>query len=454
MKNLFFILPAVMTLLAGCSTTGRQVTYDNTVQVAKRPLSGTYELGWRIKTFWTEELITLRRRHISLPMLSLRNIPPLQTGADMMSPEIMDVWLRAECGPPSEGSVELLLNGEAFFPRFETAIDCAGSRILLKTYLFDNDDVAKGIADQLKARSGEIPVRILYDSGGSRMSWGADAPSLPANYVYEVDDMIRYLGKGSKIQMRRALHTMLTSEHSKYILVDDTAWFGGMNIGREYRYDWRDAMFELQGPVVNELENRFERAWVLASGNTSTLFNLPEGLPPSGEGTLYLIKTTPLHADIYRGQLRAIRNAKQCIYIENPYLWNTSIVYELCAARKRGVDVRVTVPREVNHGIGIAANKLTVKRLLDHGVRVFVYPGMTHVKAAVYDQWVCFGSANFDDLSLHKNYELNIFTQDPSAARQVKEDLLEGGQNLSTEIFQSEELSWMELFTARFAQYL
>jgi cardiolipin synthase len=454
MKNLLFILPAVVMALTGCSTTGRQVVYDNTVQVAKRPLSGTYELGWRVKTFWTMKVTTLRRTRISLPLLSRRGIPPVTTSAAAMDPEIMAGWLRDECGPPVEGSVTLLLNGSTFFPRFENAIDCATNRILLKTYLFDNDDVAKDIADRLKARSRDIPVRVLYDSGGSRLSWGTDAPSLPPGYAYEVSDMIRYLENGSGIQMRRALHTMLTSEHSKYILIDNTAYFGGMNIGREYRYDWRDAMFELHGPVLETLEHRFETAWVLASGDASTLFKLPKDGREDAGGNLYPVQTTPFRADLYKGQLRAIRHAKQCIYIENPYLWNTSIVYELCAARKRGVDVRVTIPRDVNHGIGIAANKLTVKRLLDNGVRVFVYPGMTHVKAALYDQWACFGSANFDDLSLHKNYELNLFTQDPAIVRQIKEDLLEGGQQLSAEIFQSEGLSWLDHFTARFAQYL
>jgi cardiolipin synthase len=440
---------------AGCSTTGRQLTYDNTVQVAKRPLSGTYELGWRVKTFWTEEVSTLWKETVRFPLLSLRDLPKLQTGNPVMKPDIMDKWLRDQCGPPVQGTARLLLNGESFFPRFGTAIQSATHRIDFKTYLFDNDDVAKQVADQLKARSRDIDIRLLYDSAGTRLSWETDAPSLPSNYVYEVRDMIRYLEQDSAIVLRRASHTLLTSEHSKFILIDNTvAYFGGMNIGREYRTDWRDAMFELTGPVIKALESRFETAWALASGDASTLFNLPKEKQPTDEGRLYLIQTTPLHAHIYKGQLRAIQNAKQCIFIENPYLWNTSIVYELCAARKRGVDVRVTVPRDVNHGIGIAANKVTVNRLLDNGVRVFVYPGMTHVKAAIYDQWACFGSANFDDLSLHKNYELNLFTDDPTIVRQIKEDLLEGGQALSSEIFDSENLSWMELFTARFAQYL
>ncbi|MCC7300685.1 MAG: phosphatidylserine/phosphatidylglycerophosphate/cardiolipin synthase family protein [Verrucomicrobia bacterium] len=450
-NSALLLLP--LFLCAGCSTTGRQVTYDNTVQVARRPLSGTYEFGWRVKTFWTEEVTSLWRRNISLRLLNLRDIPEL-SGSSCMKREVMAEWLQDKSGPPVQGSGRLLLNGENFFPRLGNSINAATNRILFKTYLFDNDDVAKEAADRLKARSHDIDIRLLYDSGGTRLSWQTDAPSLPTNYVYEVDDMIRYLEKDSGITLRRAIHTLLTSEHSKYIIIDHTvAYFGGMNIGREYRYDWRDAMFELTGPVIDALENRFETAWTLASGDTSTLFKLPKDNHPGG-GDLYLIKTTPLHAHIYKGQLRAIRNAKQCIYVENPYLWNVSIVYELCAARKRGVDVRVTIPQNVNHGIGVAANKQTVNWLLDHGVRVFVYPGMTHVKAAIYDQWACFGSANFDDLSLHKNYELNIFTDNPDIVRQVKVDLLENGQQLSKEVFNAEEISWIDIFTAQAAQYL
>jgi hypothetical protein len=205
------LLFSLLFLCGGCSTTGRQLTYDNTVQVAKRPLSGTYELGWRVKTFWTEEVSTLWKKRISFPLLSLRDIPERQTGTAVMKPGIMNSWLQKKCGPPVQGSVKLLLNGETFFPRFENAINAATNRILFKTYLFDNDDVAKEVAGQLKARSHDIDIRLLYDSGGTRLSWKSDAPSLPANYVYEVDDMIGYLAKDSKINLRRAAHTLLTS---------------------------------------------------------------------------------------------------------------------------------------------------------------------------------------------------------------------------------------------------
>ncbi|MGE4488227.1 MAG: phosphatidylserine/phosphatidylglycerophosphate/cardiolipin synthase family protein [Kiritimatiellales bacterium] len=445
----------ILLLCAGCSTTGRQVIYDNTVLVTKRPLSGTAEFGWRVKTFWTEEMTSLWRRRVSFPLLARRTVPELNTDAPtFMNRDIMAEWLCEKTGPPVAGSATLLLNGENFFPRFGNAIHAATNRILLKTYIFDNDDVAKQVADELKARSSEIDIRILYDSGGSRIAWKTDAPSRPTNSVDEVDDMIRYLADDSQIELRRANHTLLTSEHSKYILIDSSAaYFGGMNIGREYRYDWRDAMFELHGPVLDALECRFDQAWRIAGGGLFSRIRRP-AVPDTAAGDLYLIETTPLKANIYRAQIHAIQNARQRIYIENPYLWNPAILYHLCAARKRGVDVRVTLPRDVNHGIGISANKLTVNRLLEHGVRVFIYPGMTHVKAAVYDQWACFGSANFDDLSLHKNYELNLFTDNPEIVGEITKNLLLDGQQRSTEVFNSDRLSPTELFTARFAQYL
>ena len=38
--------------------------------------------------------------------------------------------------------------------------------------------------------------------------------------------------------------------------------------------------------------------------------------------------------------------------------------------------------------------------LLLNGIRVYIYPGMSHLKAAVYDGWACLGSANLDQLDL------------------------------------------------------
>ena len=445
-------------VLCGCSTTSRDLAYDNTVQVAKRPVFETAHVGWRIKTFWSEEVVSSWRRYISFPLLSIRRVPEVSPSSEMRACADLADWLKKKTGAPTSGSVQLLLDGESFFQQFEQSLRAATHRIDLKTYIFDNDDVARQIADILKARSREVNIRVFYDAGGSRIAWGVDADSLSKGAPGGVDNIFDYLEEADAIQLQRGNHTLLSSEHSKYCLIDNQlAYFGGMNIGREYRYDWRDAMFALRGPVVDELSWRFDTAWVLAKGSSLTVLKLPQYKLPAAsdkEGDLYLTATTPFSHNLYKGQLRAIKRAKTRIYIENPYLWNQPILYQLCAARKRGVDVRVTIPRDVNHPIGSGANKKTVARLLQHGVRVFIYPGMTHVKAAVYDDWACFGSANFDDLSLHKNYELNIFTDNSATVRQVREDLLEKGQALSREIFDAEEMSLSDHVNARLSQYL
>ena len=50
------------------------------------------------------------------------------------------------------------------------------------------------------------------------------------------------------------------------------------------------------------------------------------------------------------------------------------------------------------------ANRATVNRLLRAGIRVYLFPGQTHVKAMSVDGvWAYLGTGNFDPLSLRHN---------------------------------------------------
>ncbi len=69
------------------------------------------------------------------------------------------------------------------------------------------------------------------------------------------------------------------------------------------------------------------------------------------------------------------------------------------------------------------SNMATINTMLQHGIRVYLYPGMSHVKAAVFDGWACTGSANFDKMSLRINRELNLATSDPAAVAELLERL-------------------------------
>lgn len=59
---------------------------------------------------------------------------------------------------------------------------------------------------------------------------------------------------------------------------------------------------------------------------------------------------------------------------------------------------------------------------------------MLHIKAAVYDGWICVGTANFDKLSLQITRELNLATSHPETVKQLCESLFEPDFRKSTEI--------------------
>ena len=57
--------------------------------------------------------------------------------------------------------------------------------------------------------------------------------------------------------------------------------------------------------------------------------------------------------------------------------------------------------------------------------KVYFYPGMTHVKALMVDDWACLGSANLNHLSLRVCQEQNVATSDPAFAARLKRELFE-----------------------------
>ena len=119
------------------------------------------------------------------------------------------------------------------------------------------------------------------------------------------------------------------------------------------------------------------------------------------------------------------QSRESCSPLQGRRLAYTAIVGALVEARRRGVDVRVILPTRNDSGFMNTANLIAASVFLRNGIRVYAYPGMTHVKAAIYDGWATVGSANFDKLSLRINQETNLATSDPRFVEQLKRDLFE-----------------------------
>jgi len=363
-------------------------------------------------------------------------------------------WLDRYTGTRLEdGSIQLLIDGDRFFARLQQAIAEATNHISVNVYIFDRDDVAVGIADLMKQRSAEVRVKVVLDQMGSLTS-GLSPPTspMPEDFV-PPGSITEYLREDSHVHVRPFLNPWFSVDHTKVFLVDGThAWVGGMNLGREYRYEWHDLMFELQGPVVASLENEFKRDW----GHAGPLGDLafataalgqPTRESPPGDGLWIKVRRLPTRTGWkpFNSAVQAsIRKARSYIYVENPYLFDKRVITGLIQARKRGVDVRVVLPRVNDFKAGGRGNLVTANYLLQRGVRVYFYPGMTHVKAMLVDDWACLGSGNLSHMSLRLSQEDNIATSDPAFAARLKHDLFEEDFTRSYELQQPISVDWVD----------
>lgn len=330
----------------------------------------------------------------------------------------------------TRGAARFLIDGPQFFPVLTRAIREAREPINAQIYIFDNDDVAVAMADELKAASHRVPVRVLFDDLGTQQAAYVDPQSkVPAGFT-PPDDIFTYLQQGSAIDVRRLHNVFLTSVHTKIITIGTSrAFTGGMNFGREYRYDWHDLMIELRGPIVGVLQNEFERAWAHTdvAGDVRHWFKRVSSnhgaaaIPaPRNAFDIRILHTRPFDANIEKALHLAMQRAQRRIWIEDPYFADDRLIRALIDARDRGVDVRVILPNKSDARIMGGSNKVTASVLLRHGIRVFTYPRTHHVKAALFDDWALTGSANFDHLSLRVNEEVDIAFSHPPAVRELE----------------------------------
>jgi cardiolipin synthase len=221
-------------------------------------------------------------------------------------------------------------------------------------------------------------------------------------------------------------------------------------------------MIELNGPVVGRLERGFRLAWAHAGplGDFAYAWgwlfdrSSPRKNVISNAFDIRPLRTATGRREIHAAQLEAMERARRFIYIETPYFQDDRSLRALIRARQRGVDVRVIFPAVNDSGVMQANNQLVAGDLVRNGVRVYAYPGMTHVKAAIYDGWACVGSANFDKMSLRVGQELDVGFSDAATVGELKEKLFEKDFGRSHEITQPGATSWFDSFVRAFTDQL
>ena len=128
---------------------------------------------------------------------------------------------------------------------------------------------------------------------------------------------------------------------------------------------------------------------------------------------------------ILQAMIEMADSAKQYLYIQSPYFLPPKQLQEaLCEAAKRGVDVRLMIPKRGDRSIFISyASRSYLKPLLAAGVKVYFHTfGFIHAKAWVADDKIAtVGSSNIDFRSFTQSSEVNAFVYDTIFAQQMRQ---------------------------------
>ena len=327
-----------------------------------------------------------------------------------------------------KANVKILIDGEEFFNDFLNSAKLATKSIFIETYIFKTDTFCMEVINFLKEISAKIDVRIVIDYFGSLSNSKIIQDPVIKDYQ-KSSNIIKTLKENSKIKARIHPDTWLISDHRKLFLIDNKkAYLGGMNVASEYRYTWHDIMISLEGPIVNPLIKIFKKVWDFSGSGGDfaiayrSLFAKSKKLNTKETDDMInvrILTTSSTDYQIYSAQIEAIRRAKKRIYIENPYFTEKVLVEELVLAKKRGVDVKIILPAVNDIILYDKINLKIANYFIENKIEVYLYPTMNHVKAAIYDNWACLGSANFNRLSMFKNREINIAFYDEKTVNEL-----------------------------------
>ena len=331
----------------------------------------------------------------------------------------------------------------------------AKKSIDFEQFIFIDDAIGKQFIDVCVAKAAEgVRVRFLWDALGSFSFFGSAL----------AEDLKK---KGVKLQFFKTLipgffsvhnyRSWFFRNHRRSLIIDGHIAFTGSICVWEKTTDWRDMQVEIEGPVVAEMEDAFQRMWDRASGKkrlrqdrqTSRQINKKKrayirkyGGRDNAEFSYETNSPVPKKRFIYYRLIENIRAAKKSVYITTPYFVPTrKLSRTIRLAAHRGVDVRIIIPKVSNHPVVDIGARSFFQDMLDAGVRIYLYTGdmMIHNKTLVIDgEWASVGSLNMDTISLLYNFEANITSTNARFAQEIS-------TYFSEDLAQSEEvdrLAW------------
>ncbi|CCK13749.1 Cardiolipin synthetase [Cronobacter sakazakii 680] len=326
--------------------------------------------------------------------------------------------------------IELLENGDEFYPAVFDAIDKARSKVILETFIWFDDNVGRQLHDVIlnAARRG-VSIEVLLDGYGS--------PDLSDEFVGTLTSagvMFRYYDPRPRTMGMRT--NVFRRMHRKIVVIDgEVAFVGGINYSAEHMSDYgpeakQDYAVRVEGPVVQDIyhfvlsnlgEERVSRWW------QRHYQQAVENTTPGEAQALFVWRDNNDHRDdIERHYLKMLANAKKEVIIANAYFFpGYRLLHAMRNAARRGVKVQLIVQGEPDMPIVKVGARLLYNYLVKGGVEVYEYLRRPlHGKVALMDDhWATVGSSNLDPLSLSLNLEANLIIHDTQFNQTLRDNL-------------------------------
>jgi len=324
--------------------------------------------------------------------------------------------------------IEVLSNGETFYPAELEAMRQAKQSIDLEAYIFEKGDITKKVLDVLteRARAG-VKVKLVVDGLGSF--------STTSSYF---DDLKNAGGKfGWYHPVRWYTWPRYNNRtHRELTIIDGRiAFLGGAGYADHWweakkdKPRWRDTMIRVEGPAVNSIQGTFSENWLESTGEILSDEDYFPKIEPQGTVPALVVNSSPSKGRSTRARVlfqTLIASAKKSIYITTPYfLPDDSGIDELKKARERGVEVRIlTTGPKTDHNLTRYSSRTLYDDLISQGIHIYEYqPAMIHAKVLMIDgHWSVLGSTNMDNRSFGLNDEVNLAAYDEALTKRLEQD--------------------------------
>jgi len=399
-------------------------------------------------------------------------------------PTLLGCGRRARRLPRAGNDLTVHIDGSKAITRITQAICEAKHHVHIASWWLTpsmavavNGDAEPLAVRELLARCADkVPVRVLQ--------WaGIPLPGTPMSRAV-VNRFMHELADGTAIRWRVDGHERpMHCHHEKLVIVDDeVAFVGGIDLTtfKGDRRDssnhpdrgtlgWHDVAVEVRGPLVADVARHFAMRWTeVGERDSRAMPDEPLQTGPfhravpvnqhttsghmTGTGvTAQLVRTLP--ENVYRSvpngdfrilesYLRALRSARQFVYLENQFLWSPEIVEELSRLLRHppttNFRMLVVLPSKAQGGEDDTRGQLGVLLEADNGNGRLLAVGLharqtgaaserppcavyVHAKVGIVDdRWLTIGSANLNDHSLFNDGEINVVTHDEELVRDTR----------------------------------